>query len=128
MKPIEYYSTNPVPYPSRKEFTEVYAYKKGETVFHGTLPEFEIWENQKGNTAATNEKIIDENGYKKAYAAYREKDYDLKQEFQADLLEEYGVTDHPKAELCFQKAWDEGHSCGYESVKGCFDDLVELIL
>lgn len=61
---------------------------------------------------------------RQAYAKERGR---LEQEFKEDLLEENGVTDNPKADLCYQKAWEIGHHGGLSEVEIVFSDLVELI-
>ena len=60
-------------------------------------------------------------------AFYRRAEADITRLFQSDLEEEFGVKDHPKAELLWQMAWDRGHSSGYESVYYEYSDLVDLI-
>lgn len=50
-----------------------------------------------------------------------------RQVFRADLFEEYGVVGNPKAALCFDIAWDLGHSAGLAEVDMYFDRLVALI-
>lgn len=49
-------------------------------------------------------------------------------EFQVDAFEELGITNHPKAQLLFDKAWDNGHSGGYTDVFNEMSHLVDLIL
>ena len=66
--------------------------------------------------------------YNEARFVYRTEANRIENEFKRDLLEEFGVSDHPKGELLFEKAWERGHSAGYMEVYGVFDDLVELIL
>lgn len=44
-----------------------------------------------------------------------------------DLEEEYATANHPKAQLLWDKAWEAGHSEGYESVRWNYSDLHELI-
>lgn len=51
----------------------------------------------------------------------------LEAQFQADLEEQYGMKDHPKASTLFSKAWSMGHSSGYQEVANYYDDLYELI-
>lgn len=48
-------------------------------------------------------------------------------DFKQALFIEYKVTDNPKAEKCWELAWEHGHSSGYSEVENFFDDLVELI-
>jgi len=51
----------------------------------------------------------------------------LHQQFKMDLFKEHGVEKHPKAELCYSKAWEHGHASGLSEVMCFFEDLVELI-
>ena len=46
----------------------------------------------------------------------------------AKLAVENGVVDNPKLDLLFDKAWDMGHSSGYDEVAGMFADLSDLII
>jgi hypothetical protein len=48
--------------------------------------------------------------------------------FRAELYEYYGVTDNPKADAVYDKAYDRGHSAGLGEVSSIFGDLVELIV
>lgn len=48
-------------------------------------------------------------------------------QFKNDLFEELSITDNPKRELLFQKAWELGHSSGYSEVYLYACDLVDLI-
>ena len=57
----------------------------------------------------------------------REGGYETDSEFRAALLDELGITDNPKAELLYSKAWQLGHSCGYSEVASYAADLVDLI-
>jgi hypothetical protein len=51
----------------------------------------------------------------------------LKAVFASDLIEAAGVTGHPKAQRCFDLAWEYGHSGGLQDVRYYFEELVELI-
>ena len=48
-------------------------------------------------------------------------------EFKKDLYEEYGVSNNPKANDVWSKAWEFGHSSGLQEVYNYFIDLVDLI-
>lgn len=48
-------------------------------------------------------------------------------EFEKDLFAHHGVTDNPKKELCYQVAWQLGHSSGIHEIAVYFSDIVELI-
>jgi hypothetical protein len=69
--------------------------------------------------------------YKETYDEYwkksKLKSAELEEEFVKDLYDEYGVTDNPKANLCYSKAWDSGHSYGLSEVHTHFSNLVDLI-
>ena len=49
-------------------------------------------------------------------------------EFKADVLEEVGLTGHPKADKVFEKAWEMCHSAGYSEVTNYMYDLADLVL
>ncbi len=59
--------------------------------------------------------------------AYHAEESRLTEMFKTDLYEEYGVSDNPKRNVLFSKAWSMGHSSGLNEVLNYFDDLVELI-
>ncbi|CAM6054528.1 unnamed protein product [Sphagnum tenellum] len=66
--------------------------------------------------------------YSKATRAeYRADTRRLINEFRVDLENEFGLTNHPKAELLFEKAWDRGHAGGFQEVYHHYDDLSELL-
>lgn len=46
----------------------------------------------------------------------------------ADVFEYYDVTDNPKAQKAWDKAWEHGHSAGHGEVISYFHDFVDLIL
>jgi len=48
--------------------------------------------------------------------------------FKKLLEEKYGVAGHPKANLLYMMADEEGHHAGIEEVERCYDHLVQLIL
>lgn len=37
------------------------------------------------------------------------------------------MTDNPKKDKLFEKAWEYGHSSGHSEVLNYYDDLVDLI-
>jgi len=59
--------------------------------------------------------------------AYHDEDARLVDLFKKDLLAEYGLTNHPKADSIFNYCWQEGHFGGYlcdvESVMSNITDL-----
>ncbi len=62
-----------------------------------------------------------------ACRAHKEDVCALEALFKTDLLAEYDVTNNPKADLCYAKAWDMGHANGLHEVAMYFEDLVGLI-
>lgn len=65
--------------------------------------------------------------YKVEQARYREIEAGLLQEFRADALKAIGWTDRPDASLLFEKAWQDGHSSGYEEVFSHLEDLAYFV-
>ena len=51
----------------------------------------------------------------------------LQEQFKKDIEAEYNMVGHPKADLLFEKAWDMGHSSGYNEVAQYYNDLHELV-
>lgn len=48
--------------------------------------------------------------------------------FKKDVLEEYGLAGHPKADKVYALASQEGHSCGLMEVAGWVQKLSEIVL
>ncbi len=59
---------------------------------------------------------------------YRDEISKIHDEFKLALFKEYGVETHHKREEIFNKAWEDGHSTGYNDVEIIFSELVELII
>lgn len=127
MKPISYYN-NSGAYPHKKDFTTVYAYSKGAVIWQGPAT---LWaEVEHTVDAGTIEKVLDRDAYDEALHNHNATRARLAAEFKADLLENYNVTNNPKALLAFEVAtslaanYDNG---GFEAVAGCFDEIIDLI-
>lgn len=60
--------------------------------------------------------------------AYDAEEARLHAQFKYDLIRELGIAKHPKAEILYQKAWEQGHSAGYEEVFNYANDLVDLLV
>lgn len=43
------------------------------------------------------------------------------------LAKEHDLTNNPKLDLLYQKAWEHGHANGFSEVEFWFDDLAELL-
>lgn len=61
---------------------------------------------------------------REAYHADRGRLRDL---FRDDLLKENGIVDHPKAQVLWELAWEEGHANGYIEVVMYFEKFLPLI-
>lgn len=72
-------------------------------------------------------RVFEEEYWKQAMQAYTNEAMRLQDAFRQDLLEELGVTDHPKADLLISKAWELGHSSGYSEVVNWAYDLVDFL-
>lgn len=58
---------------------------------------------------------------------YYEIEAQLMSQFKQDLIAEHYATGWPKVDLCYEKAWEHGHSAGLHEVVTYFEDLVELL-
>lgn len=58
---------------------------------------------------------------------YRDLEQKLLSQFKKDLIAEFRLTDHPKADLCYDLAWSEGHASGLHEVVMYFERFSELI-
>ena len=47
--------------------------------------------------------------------------------FWAELGAEFDMTNHPKFEKLKEKAWERGHSSGFEEIRNCFIDLLDMV-
>lgn len=64
---------------------------------------------------------------KEKRAAYSADQRRLEELFKQDLFDEHSVTGNPKAQRCYEIAWEHGHSSGFSEVAGYFSEIVELI-
>ena len=71
------------------------------------------------------EEVLDEVSYNAHLSHYREENIRLQQEFREDLIAKYGMTNHPKIDKIFNKAW-ELSSSNLEDVEDCFMSIIEL--
>jgi hypothetical protein len=110
----------------------IYVYKNGAVAHQfESDEEFKQWKTDNNIRiigAVPNERVCtNEEEVKASRIKYNTEENLLHQEFKNDLFEEFGVTDNPKKELLFDKAWDDGHYAGYSEVYNCFEGLVDLI-
>lgn len=118
---------NPLKYPRRTDFSEVFFYSRGETVgnFKGDQ-KYEIDECASKHPTAVRESVIDEDAYRKACDEYNEKNNELAEQFVKDLLNEYGVPDDEFTRELYSIAYERGHSSGYREIANVFDDFAKL--
>jgi hypothetical protein len=62
-----------------------------------------------------------------ARRAYRVDQARLDAQFKADVLEDLGLTNHPKADVLWRMAWENGKGSGSYSVYSEAQDLSELL-
>lgn len=65
--------------------------------------------------------------HKKEVDAFGEAQAKLYLKFKKDALAYCGYFDHPKADLIFARAWEEGHSAGFYSVLQELQVLCEFL-
>jgi hypothetical protein len=122
MKPLSYYQETSVSIPRQDDYMTIYYYKKGVMV--GMKRQFD--DDFVSPKNCVEEKVLDEVSYNSHMKHYQEENKRLQDEFRNDLIAEYKMTHHPKANKLFNKAWDMGCAGGPEEVEYCFRDLIEL--
>jgi hypothetical protein len=124
MKPLSYYKETSVSIPKQDDYMTIYYYRKGVMV--GMKRQFDTdFEPPK---KCVEEKVLDEISYNAHMKLYQEENLRLQDEFRRDLIAKYGMTNHPKANAIFDKAWDIGCSSGLESVDYYYADIMELFV
>ncbi len=72
-----------------------------------------------------------ENGPHKEWKAlcdiYHKEDARLQDLFKTDLLEELGITGHPKADQFYAKCYERNHSGGFSDIGSIAHDLIDLM-
>jgi len=65
--------------------------------------------------------------YRKAKQDYRDEDNRLTELFKIDAFKELGVENHPKKDVLWSLAYDDGHSEGLNGIWYVMLELVELM-
>ena len=65
--------------------------------------------------------------YQAQKTAYYQYQRDYEAFFKSTLETEHGVVGHPKADFLYSKAWEMGHSAGYNEVANYYSDFAELL-
>jgi hypothetical protein len=123
MKPLSYYRDTSVSIPKQDDYMTIYYYRKGVMV---GMKVGKIDDDFQPPKKCIEEKVLDEISYNSHMKLYQEENLRLQNEFRRDLIEKYDMTNHPKANAIFDKAWDIGCSSGLESVEYYFTDLMDL--
>jgi hypothetical protein len=123
MKPYAYYQSTSVSIPKKDDYMTIYYYRKGVMV---GMKVGKIEDDFQPPKNCVEEKVLDEISYNAHMKHYQEEQKRLEDEFREDLIQKYNMTDHPKANKIFNKAWDLGCSDGLEEVEYYFRDLIEL--
>jgi hypothetical protein len=123
--------TNKLLYPSKGDYDKFYVYSKGQVVENGiTIADAEVRRARRASWVAlgyTVEVVAGDAEFRAVRDAYNAEDRRLDAQFKADLTAEYDMVGHPKAELLFKKAWDQGHANGLANVVSIYDDLYDLV-
>lgn len=108
--------------PRQDDYTTIYYYRKG--VMIGIKKQFD--DDFVPPKNCVEEKVLDEVSYNAHLKHYQEENLRLQNEFRRDLIKKYGMTNHPKANAIFDRAWDIGCSSGLESIEYYFQDILNL--
>jgi hypothetical protein len=123
MKPYAYYETTSVSIPRQDDYLTIYYYRKGVMV---GMKVGKVEDDFQPPKNCVEEKVLDEVSFNAHMKHYNEERLRLEKEFREDLIAEYKMSHHPKADKLFYKAWDMGCAGGLEDVEYYFRDLVEL--
>lgn len=124
MKPYSYYETNSVSVPNEDDYMTIYYYQKGVMV---GMKVGKIDEDFNAPKNCVEERVLDEVSYHAHLQHYHKENKRLQDEFRQDLIQKYGLTNHPKSDKIFNKAWEYGCSYGLSEVEDYFIDLVDIV-
>lgn len=122
MKPYSYYQTTTVSIPKKDDYMTIYYYRKGVMV---GMKVGKLDDDFKPPKGCVEEEVLDEVSYNAHLNHYREENIRLQEEFRRDLIAKYGMTNHPKVDKIFNKAWELGGSILWD-VEDYFMSLTEL--
>lgn len=126
--------THNIPYPVKRAFTTDYVYKGGKLVatrhysskYSGPTTIFEYGYSVIPDNH-TIESVVDDARYKVALDAYHAAEQAVYDKFKNDVFADLGISDNPRRQVLFSKAWERGHSSGLQEIYNVACDLVELI-
>jgi hypothetical protein len=123
MKPFEYY--DPSALTATADYTTVYVHDRGKLIWEGTFYEFM---RQRFSSKLAVQKVVDIAGYNKHQQEYDKKRAELRAEFQKDLFEEFGVTDHPKAVRIYNYVYSKHPHYTFREIYDTFGEIVTLLI
>lgn len=112
--------------PSRNDYRVHYFYKNGNVKKFDTRPDHTEFESLKAD-GWLYQASVQKDAYAAACRDFEKETNRLLKKFKDDALYDLGLTDNPKADLLFSKAWEHGHSSGLYEVFSWMEDLAELI-
>jgi hypothetical protein len=123
MKPYSYYQKTSVSIPKKDDYMTIYYYRKGVMV--GMKRQFD--EDFQAPNGCVEEYVLDEISYNAHLKHYHGEIVKLQNEFRRDLISKYSMTNHPKADKIFEKAWELSSGSDLHEVEDYFMSLVELV-
>lgn len=87
--------------------------------------DYEKYENKKQYPMRTEFDTAED--FRAAQVEYGAETGRLEAQFRADLEEEFGMKDHPKANKLYWYAYQQGHGSGYSDVYLYYSDFVDLV-
>lgn len=114
-------------YPSKSDFVSYNMYGGGKVIalnFKGD----DFQKLKKEHPQAVIEAVTADDQYRFEMAAYNDYQQKVNTVFYQGLVYIEGLLNNPKASALYSKAYERGHSAGYEEVAGVFVDLKDLIV
>lgn len=141
---MDYLACTDLEFPKQENFLLVHVYKGGEVVLKAaTLTELfalcdakldKAWRKRGASPVEALqaagflvEQFLNMPSFSAARSAYAVEKTRRETEFKRELFRREGLLNNPKAEACYEKAYDMAHLQGLEQVASTFVDLAELI-
>jgi len=146
MKPFSYYSEVDFIYPNKEDYRRYAIYKRGKCISgeefltketflefmskyaNKSFDNFIDAKSQAKSESLTIEEFFVNYAYDKHKFEYNKALNDKGEEFKRDLFYDLGISENPKREMLYAKAYEMGHSSGYSEIYSVACDLVDLIL
>jgi len=122
MKEFTYYSQPALKRPKRSEFTITHYYKNGKCI--ASLTGVHAIPAEAGKDCVK-ENVEDSAGYRAARDRYDALYTELRKEFEDDLFNDLGISDHPKRHKLLSIAQEMGN--GYEEIYNVAHTISELL-